>query len=244
MDNKDTKETLKVQKTRLVLLADGHYYNYVFKKTEKIVCAVFYILHNHKDTNGHTTAQHVLNITDTAHRALNAIVRTLSHEPHEAGLLLVRGVTHLVRLQSYLKLGHATGIFSRDVVEVLDSEIEGVIRSIGRYLDDNTAGSFDLSDAEPATALSRAFTATGTSRASTGVSRATPTRPRDTQSHQSRQDQIRDIIAVKKSVSIKDISADIKDCSEKTIQRELNDMIEKAIIKREGERRWSRYSLI
>jgi len=65
-----------------------------------------------------------------------------------------------------------------------------------------------------------------------------------TQSHQSRQGQIRDIIAVKKTVSIKDLSEEIKDCSEKTIQRELNDMINKGIIKREGERRWSRYSLI
>lgn len=45
-------------------------------------------------------------------------------------------------------------------------------------------------------------------------------------------------------VSIKDISAVIRDCSEKTIQRELIDSVQKGILKKDGERRWSRYSLV
>lgn len=44
--------------------------------------------------------------------------------------------------------------------------------------------------------------------------------------------------------SIRDIAAVIKDCSEKTIQRELNALIEEGVLKREGERRWSRYIYI
>jgi len=46
-----------------------------------------------------------------------------------------------------------------------------------------------------------------------------------------------------KELSIKDFSNVIKDCSEKTIQRELNDMLEEGVLKRVGERRWSKYSL-
>jgi len=44
-------------------------------------------------------------------------------------------------------------------------------------------------------------------------------------------------------LSVKDFTRVIKDCSEKTIQRELLDLVEKGIVKKEGERRWSRYSL-
>ncbi len=45
-------------------------------------------------------------------------------------------------------------------------------------------------------------------------------------------------------LTIKDISTNIKDCSEKTIQRELLGMVVSGVLKKEGERRWSRYSLI
>lgn len=59
-----------------------------------------------------------------------------------------------------------------------------------------------------------------------------------------RADDILSIIRDKGEVTIKDISNSIRDCSEKTIQRELISLLDKKIIKREGERRWSRYSII
>jgi DNA-binding transcriptional ArsR family regulator len=43
------------------------------------------------------------------------------------------------------------------------------------------------------------------------------------------------------SVTIKEISEDFKDVSEKTIQRELQKMFDKGQIKKEGERRWTKY---
>jgi hypothetical protein len=45
-------------------------------------------------------------------------------------------------------------------------------------------------------------------------------------------------------VSIKDIVPNINGCSEKTIQRELINLIKENKIKKTGERRWSRYSII
>ncbi len=44
-------------------------------------------------------------------------------------------------------------------------------------------------------------------------------------------------------LSIKDFAQNIKDVSEKTIQRELITMLEKGLLKKEGERRWSKYFL-
>lgn len=44
-------------------------------------------------------------------------------------------------------------------------------------------------------------------------------------------------------LTIKDFAKNIKGCSEKTIQRELISMLEKGVLKKEGERRWSKYFL-
>lgn len=44
-------------------------------------------------------------------------------------------------------------------------------------------------------------------------------------------------------IMIKDVSGEIKDCSEKTIQRELLLLVKNGVLKKEGERRWSKYSL-
>jgi hypothetical protein len=60
----------------------------------------------------------------------------------------------------------------------------------------------------------------------------------------SRQMRILTLLRAQAHLSIKDFASVIPDCSEKTIQRELLELVEKGIIKKEGERRWSTYSLI
>lgn len=52
------------------------------------------------------------------------------------------------------------------------------------------------------------------------------------------------LIRKNKSITIKDISDVISDCSEKTLQRELVRLVAGSVLKREGKRRWSRYSLL
>jgi hypothetical protein len=63
------------------------------------------------------------------------------------------------------------------------------------------------------------------------------------QSKNKRRDNILKILRKKKDVTIKDISKVIPGCSEKTIQRELLSMVMGGVLKKEGEKRWSRYSL-
>jgi hypothetical protein len=58
-----------------------------------------------------------------------------------------------------------------------------------------------------------------------------------------RQEAIISILKTQSHLSIKDFYKVIKDCSQKTIQRELLELVNKGIVKKEGERRWSRYSL-
>lgn len=59
----------------------------------------------------------------------------------------------------------------------------------------------------------------------------------------SRQSVIINLLKRKKEIMIKDVSPLIHGCSEKTIQRELLAMVQSGILKKEGEKRWSRYSL-
>lgn len=59
----------------------------------------------------------------------------------------------------------------------------------------------------------------------------------------SRQSTIISLLKRKKEIMIKDISAIIDGCSEKTIQRELLAMVSAGILRKIGEKRWSRYTL-
>ncbi len=51
------------------------------------------------------------------------------------------------------------------------------------------------------------------------------------------------IIKDKKQVMIKDIMLTVTDCSEKTVQRELSTLVAQGVLKKIGEKRWSRYEL-
>lgn len=66
----------------------------------------------------------------------------------------------------------------------------------------------------------------------------------DKEKKSDRQTVIIDVIKKKKEVTIKDVLSFITDCSEKTIQRELLLMVSNGVLKKVGERRWSRYSLV
>jgi hypothetical protein len=51
------------------------------------------------------------------------------------------------------------------------------------------------------------------------------------------------LVQKKDRITVKDVANVIKDCSEKTIQRELLALVKQGVLKKEGERRWSTYSL-
>lgn len=60
----------------------------------------------------------------------------------------------------------------------------------------------------------------------------------------SRRDMIMRALRKKSRLTIKEITRVVPGCSEKTIQRELIALIKDNMVTREGERRWSRYSLV
>lgn len=58
-----------------------------------------------------------------------------------------------------------------------------------------------------------------------------------------RKEKIINLLKNKSNLTINDFTRVIKDCSEKTIQRELILMVNQGVLKKQGERRWSTYSL-
>lgn len=66
---------------------------------------------------------------------------------------------------------------------------------------------------------------------------------RPTASKLDRSTQILSLLKNDTPLTIKDFASVIQDCSEKTIQRELISLVSKGVIRKEGERRWSKYYL-
>lgn len=65
----------------------------------------------------------------------------------------------------------------------------------------------------------------------------------DAKKHE-RRDVILGLLRERKRISVRDVALIVTDCSEKTLQRELLAMVEEGILRKEGERRWSTYSLL
>lgn len=58
-----------------------------------------------------------------------------------------------------------------------------------------------------------------------------------------RESKIMEVVRMKGKVSIKDISESMPGVGEKTVQRALTSLVTRGVLKKEGERRWSRYAL-
>lgn len=66
---------------------------------------------------------------------------------------------------------------------------------------------------------------------------------KDQDRHDSRKTMIMGVLKSGVMMSIKDISDYVPGCSEKTIQRDLNSLLESGLIKKTGEKRWSKYGV-
>ncbi len=230
----DSRDILKATESTRRLVQDQDYYKYIFKKTEKIVSVVFYISQSiEKDSMYRTNVEDVLSAARNVHDAALKTLEVRSHVAEEA----IRNSAHmLISLESKLQVAQVVGLISPEVMHVLDSEIDAVLRGMNKYL--KTSGAFD--DMEYTITAPGESAKPRTKPAPRSVGVTNDTAPAST--GMDRRERIKTVIEAKGEASIKDISEVITDCSEKTIQRELNSMIEDNIVKRHGERRWSKYS--
>ena len=247
MNEKDTFVSIKR------LSSDEGYYASVFKKIEKITSVLSYIVsHINKTQKDSVHAKRVqdksLIVHDTALESL-----TLTHE--DAGTGLVELQHRLVSLESTLRVAQAAGVMSDDVLQLVVEQIDSVQRYINNHYTKNNGYSLDIA----ATALPPVSGGSNPSGQSNSTKKPPPAARRkrvqipagDISSDAylvysqmtDRAERIKTVLEAKPQATIKDIAEVITDVSEKTIQRELNSLIEKGQVVREGERRWSKYSI-
>lgn len=230
----DTKDILKATQSTKRLVQDDNYYKNIFKKTERVVSVVFFVSYSLKtDKKTEALVSDVLSAAQAAH---NAILRSLETRSHVAEEVIRDAAHSLIALESKLRVAEVAGQISPEVMHVIGDEIDAVLRGMNRYLADTSA--FD--DME--------YRAVSPSSGSDRQTSRQTIREKNTNTEHTteldRRERIKTVLEAKGESTIKDIADIITDVSTKTIQRELNSMIEDNIIKRQGERRWSKYSVV
>lgn len=230
----DTKDILRATDSAKRLIQDENYYKYIFKKTERIVSVVFYILNSVPETA--KTISHIEDLQHAARAVHDAVLQSLETRMFAAEDI-IRGVAHaLITLESKLTVAQVAGVMSPDVHAVFADEIDSVLRGMNKYLgDDSEVMTFGSSRNENPSIAQK--------QTSTPAVRTPHTPHKQAAPQTDRRQRIKTILEAKGEASIKDIADIVTDVSEKTIQRELQAMIEDNVVKRHGERRWSRYSL-
>lgn len=243
-DNKDTS----LKQTNLS--SDTNYFHNVFKKTEKILSVILYILSESGDSP--ELQFHRDRIKDKVLRTHEASLETLALKPRERekGIEVFR--YQLVGLESSVKMAQMSGALPEELVALVTEQIDTVYRYLSNHYQVKEPVSLaDLTETvvektAPAAAPKKA---SGTAPVKRAQRVQVPAGDISTDAYlvysqlTDRAERIKTVLEAKPQATVKDIAEVITDVSEKTIQRELNSLIEKGQVIREGERRWSRYSV-
>lgn len=231
----ETKETLLRSQTETTLAHNEDYFKHIFKKTEKIACAVFLITRSRRDID--TKDSIVRDLEDTSQRLIDVslcALRATYVKRHTS----VQDLSYtLIELESKLRVFHSALFIPTEHLNVFIQEIDSVQRSLKKYIveDYNGAGSeYGQTSLTRKRLVHKVTTLLGEESSAGQASSGAGTRT----------ERILTFLKDKNDATIKDIAEVITDCSEKTIQRELTSLIKDGIIVREGERRWSKYKLI
>lgn len=166
-------------------------------------------------------------------------------------------------LTSFLSLAVVAGLISRNNGNIIIAEIEKLLSVFEQVVDENTAKAgfvlsekFFATDPELTHQLAKKINKgqnihflldkkipQKTKLPEDSIIKDNSQNPSIGDKKDSRQARIIALLKTQPNLTIKDFAKVINDCSEKTIQRELGDLVEKGIVKKEGERRWSTYSL-
>lgn len=225
------------------LSANDDYYNIVFKKTERIASAVFYVL-AHVELSDRTRV-HYDNLSVKAMALHEAVIASLNLYEYEVRDKIYPLKQSLVALVSTLHISVAAGLLTNDIEAVVGEEIEIVLRYLRNHYTNEAATRPTLTPGNT----------TGSNRQ---VTQAKPRRQRpqiplnDLSSDAvlvysdlgGRTQRIKTVLDAKPNATIKDLAEIITDVSTKTIQRDLNSLIDSGQVIRQGERRWSTYSIV
>lgn len=238
------------------LSSDNEYFTNVFKRIEKVISVIFYVLsHTESLKNDFDMMSYIKDTALSVHEVSQSVLKF----PVSNAASGVEELQHeLVCLLSTLRLGEAAGLIPKNIALLIYEQVDLTQRYLNNhFLFARTRGvelavEQMLSDKY----APKKFLEKGESR---GEQSKAPVRKKQVRIPQGdissdayfvysqltdRAERIKTVLEAKPNATIKDIAEIITDVSEKTIQRELNSLIEKGQVKREGERRWSKYVVV
>ena len=237
--NESNKEHNKDAMSLIIAPGTKGTYVYVLKKLEKITSAIFLVtdLFPEKDT--------------LRYKLRDASLELLSVAAHDQTLEHTK--PYLLELLSLFDVAYHSNQFSEMNYSVLKREMSELIEKIqkDKYETFSIPSSFFNTPEQPSRPFEKKTEVpvlTDKPRANVASQGQKETVVKKTylktsNKKKNRQQKILDIIKDMKKVSATDLSKKIPGVSGKTIQRELIDLVERGIVKKEGERRWSMYSL-
>lgn len=230
------------------LANDKDYFLNVFKRTEKIISVIFYILSH--TTQSDKNQRQIDTLKDRALKTHEASLATLRLEAQQVATELPLFQFNLVDLESTVRLAEATDIISSNLTQLLYEQLDGVQRYIQNHYQADKKIDFNQYPSLHTASVTKTQKALPTTNTPSVRKKSVriPSGDISTDAYMvysqltDRAARIRTVLEAKPQATIKDIAEIITDVSEKTIQRELNSLIEKGQVIREGERRWSKYS--
>lgn len=222
---------------------------FLFKKVERIVLALYLSTNHLSDRISLKT-----NIRSVADVLIKDIIAFNSG--HSDSRVSSKLTQDFLEIKTLLLLGSSSNMMNQNNVHIILDEITRLNKEIENHKD-NFIGDTDFKKSFfVVESRQRLPEPTDSNKGHKGQDSDTD-KPKETKQKEdvykgqkenielnNRNEEIMKIIKDNEKVTIKDISSKIKNCSEKTIQRELIKMVSLNLIKKEGERRWSTYSII
>lgn len=219
---------------------------YSIRKAEKIVSALYLVSSIIKDDDSMKWR-----IREESVSFISTVLIFCSAIPIERDHALQSLTSSANSLSSLLRVSSDSGLISKMNISIIIPEIDSFIEFIQKDSTENQPTGYVLSNSFFGNDLAES-SALSIYKGHDKRRDETLKTQNSNKSHvmdikgkkNSRQQNIINLLRKNSNLTIKDFGKIITDCSEKTIQRELMSLVEKGVIKREGERRWSTYSLI
>lgn len=232
----------------------GEEMSFIFKKTEKIVKGLFMATNHIKDSDSIKWL-----IRERAVDMLYSVLQLNNFKNIKIDTLADEYISISFEIVTLLRLCSGSFLISTNNAEILINEVYKVIENIKNFisikssyggvlmldndffkLDGTNNGQVTKSNGGSVSKVNARSMIIGSIKGQDNIAQEGGI---STNKKSNRQEQIIGLLKEKSGLTIKDFSSLIKDCSEKTIQRELIDLIRSGLVVKEGERRWSKYSL-
>jgi predicted transcriptional regulator len=222
------------------------------KRTERIIAALYILT---KNVPYEEPIRMV--IRSNGHKLLNVILKLKSGFNSESNAVIISVSTICVEMISLIRILFVDGYISKRNAEILIRAVEDLLHFVLDASKSITSeeSSFSNSDFSPSRNNIEYGQAVNSSGLKTRISssdnidnlksskKGGKQSLKRSSNREERKVLIIDTLRNGGKLGIKDISLQVVGFSEKTVQRELNRLVKEGLILKEGEKRWSKYSL-